>query len=266
MKLGKLTVSNNGIISNGKEYLYCDCDCGNKHFLVLKDDIDNKKVTSCGCEQFKLLKNYVDPKDIKPARYKHGDSLRSSKYYNLHSIWNGMRRRCNCTADKSYKDYGAAGIKVCDEWDNLNNGYENFKEWSLKHGYEKGKTIDRINNSKGYSPDNVRWADAIVQANNKTNNTVIEYYGIKHTLAEWCRIFEINYDAVVGRHAKNPDKCSYQLAIDIERSRPRSRYTTSQYIEDHKNDKIISPIIIVDEKKAHDENIIIYGGKQYGKV
>lgn len=45
-------------------------------------------------------------------------------------------------------------------------------------------TLDRIDNSKGYEPGNVRWATAVEQANNKTNNRIVVWRGDTYTLAQ----------------------------------------------------------------------------------
>ena len=87
----------------------------------------------------------------------------------LFNVWRGMKRRCHSTSDKNYDIYGGRGIAVCDEW---RNNFQAFYDWAMANGYDENAptgqcTIDRVDNDKGYSPDNCRWVDMKVQNNNK---------------------------------------------------------------------------------------------------
>lgn len=108
-----------------------------------------------------------------------------------------MVQRCHNPKSSGYIKYGAKGIKVCDEW---LNDYGKFKEWALSTGYELGLTIDRIDNSKGYSPDNCRWATIIEQSNNKTTNILIDYKNETMTLKQWCEKLNLSYKTVFARY------------------------------------------------------------------
>ena len=121
---------------------------------------------------------------------RHGK--RSTKIYNT---WCNMRRRCNDPTNKCYSDYGGRGIKVCDEWQE----FIPFYNWSMENGYKNGLTLDRIDNSKGYSPDNCRWATATVQANNRRNVHLITYNGETHSLKQWCIKLNLNYSSIKRR-------------------------------------------------------------------
>lgn len=67
-----------------------------------------------------------------------------------------MIARCRDKNHKNYVNYGAKGIDVCDEW--VSNP-DVFIEWSLKNGWSQGLEIDRINNNKGYCPENCRFVN-----------------------------------------------------------------------------------------------------------
>ena len=79
-----------------------------------------------------------------------------------------MKRRCEQEQNKNYKYYGARGITVCDEWQDFGA----FRDWAGDNWH--GLTLDRIDNDKGYSPDNCRWATKSEQAYNRRPKTKIE--------------------------------------------------------------------------------------------
>lgn len=82
--------------------------------------------------------------------------------------------------------YGERGISVCEEWLGK-DGQKNFREWAVNNGYEKGLTIDRIDNNKGYSPDNCRWVTAKEQSYNRRSNKLITIHGKIQTVTEWAK-------------------------------------------------------------------------------
>lgn len=117
----------------------------------------------------------------------------------IKNILDKMRSRCNDVNNNRYHRYGARGIYVCKEW---SEGYDSFIKWSLENGYEEGLSIDRIDNDKPYEPSNCRWATDIEQANNKSNNIILEYNGETNTQAEWSRILDIDYDLIRHRYRR----------------------------------------------------------------
>ena len=108
-----------------------------------------------------------------------------------------MKKRCYNPHDARYDRYGGRGITVCDEW---RNDFKAFYKWALENGYADNLTIDRIDNNKGYFPDNCRWADAETQCRNRVSNINITIGNATKTLTEWCEIFELDYSTIHARY------------------------------------------------------------------
>lgn len=153
----------------------CQCDCGNftkNHPRSLR----NGATKSCGC-----LKNELSSLRLKT----HGMSR-----IPLYKTWVDMNTRCHNSTHVNYKNYGERGIVVCDEW------RHNFKIFhdhvSQLPGYKiKGMSLDRIDNSLGYFPGNVRWATVIEQSHNTRKNHIIIYNGKTQCLSAWARELDI---------------------------------------------------------------------------
>lgn len=114
----------------------------------------------------------------------------------LYAIWVEMRRRCRDERFTGYYKYGGRGITVCPEWD---NDFVAFYEWAMSHGYRDDLTIDRIDNNRGYSPENCRWVDYTEQNNNTRRNRLFTIGNRTQTLAQWCRECEVCYKTVWTR-------------------------------------------------------------------
>ena len=115
----------------------------------------------------------------------------------LYSVYRDMKDRCHNPKNRVYKNYGGRGITVCDEW---RNNSKSFLDWALSHGYSDDLTIDRIDNDKGYSPDNCRWATASEQADNRRTSIRLQYKGEIKSLNEIARIENISYDEAKYRY------------------------------------------------------------------
>jgi len=123
-----------------------------------------------------------------------------------------MIDRCTKPEKSTYRFYGGRGIKVCDRW---RESYENFIE-DVGPRPSPEHSLDRIDNSGDYCPENVRWATKKEQARNKRNNRMIEYRGEQKALAEWAEIAGIAPQALtrrLGRGWSMEDAMSKPLRI-----------------------------------------------------
>lgn len=140
----------------------------------------------------------------------------------IHNKWLQIKQRCLDPNYGAYKKYGAVGITICDEW---KNDFLAFMNWSYQHGYKEGLSIDRIDNAKGYSPDNCRWVAWKAQCNNRRSNVMVTYQGRTQTLKQWCEEFGLRYDFIRQRMHRNG--MTFEEAITkplVEcRSHPRKR-------------------------------------------
>jgi hypothetical protein len=114
-----------------------------------------------------------------------------------------MRRRCRSKTDKSAKSYYFKNITVCDEWD---RDFMNFYNWSMENGYNDDLTIDRIDNSKGYCPENCRWITNSDQQRNKTNNVHVLYDGKDWCLRTLCTELGFPYKLAHRRYTRAKSK------------------------------------------------------------
>lgn len=116
--------------------------------------------------------------------------------YTHYRRWRGMINRCYNKKHTYYYNYGGRGITICDEW---KEDYEKFCEWVNKSGYKVGLTLDRIDNDKGYSPDNCRWATRKEQNRNQRTNRKITISGETKLMCEWAEISGVDSKQIYKR-------------------------------------------------------------------
>ena len=118
--------------------------------------------------------------------YSHGHNQRG-KRTSEYDIWASIRKRVNNQQDKDYPYYGGRGITYDPRW-------KDFSVFLSDVGFRPSKdhSLYRIDNNKGYYPDNVKWSTREQQAKGHSNNVI--YGGV--TLKEWCLNRGFNYNTV----------------------------------------------------------------------
>lgn len=114
----------------------------------------------------------------------------------IRNVYYNMLKRCHDPKNIGYKHYGARGITVCDEW---RNDCCTFYKWARDNGYNEDLQLDRIDNNKGYSPDNCHFVTPLENSYNKRNTRKITYKGKTHTLLEWEAITGISKTVLADR-------------------------------------------------------------------
>src|ERR1700761_2051157 len=165
----------------GKARWLCRCDCGNTT-ETSSSNVKARDTASCGCAKIEQLK----------ARSKTHGKSESKEYY----TWLNMRSRCNDSRSSQYYKYGQRGISVCDRWNKIGGGFENFLS-DLGPSPSRNHSIERINNDGNYEPGNCRWATDLEQANNKRNTVYVVYHGERMPLMTAIRVSKTKLDRKV---------------------------------------------------------------------
>ena len=136
------------------------------------------------------------PRDEKNGRFvtTHGSSKSR-----LYQVWCAMKERCNNPHNKSFKNYGGKGVRVCGEWA---NDFKSFAEWAMANGYHESLTIDRIDGKGWYSPENCRWVTHREQNRNYSRNHFLTYDGVTLCLADMADKYGVNRATLIYRLKK----------------------------------------------------------------
>lgn len=181
----------------GRDRWLCRCTCGTENTLRGKD-LRGGKTVSCGC--------------YRTERIVASHKIHNTQDTKLYNTWNKMVRRCVSKHDSSYKQYGAAGVQVCDRWrygEEGKSGLDCFAE-DMGAPPDPSYSLDRVENSEGYCKENCRWATRKQQNNNRRNGILLTYKGDTHSLAEWSRLRGASYSTMYDRYRR---RCPIQRIL-----------------------------------------------------
>lgn len=165
----------------------CICDCGVES-VVIGTSLSIGNTKSCGCLE---IENRITHHMSETPEY---------------NAWKSMIQRCRNPNHPEWNLYGGRFIKVCARW------MDSFETFFEDMGPRPGElfSIERRNNSLGYSPENCYWATKRQQANNTRRNRTITHRGETHTVSQWAR--------KLGIHRNTLDMRLVTLGWPIERA------------------------------------------------
>ena len=182
-RTGRLTVIDGPFNEDGKKgkFWQCQCDCGKTlDYYIISNSITKGKTQSCGC----LMVERVKKKNTK-----HG--LTKTRTY---ASWRSMWQRCTDPLHKSYEYY--KDKTPVDRW-------KSFEMFLLDMGNRpNGMSLERIDNSKNYSPDNCKWATNKEQQLNRDITVPMYIDGVKMSMRQACITLNVKYSMVKNRVRK----------------------------------------------------------------
>ena len=189
-KIHRLTILKTCKLFNTyRYYALCKCDCGSPPKYIRIDGIQSGQTKSCGCYHLEVIRT-------------HGQW-----HSPIFHTYRGMISRCYNPEDKRFNCYGGRGLTVCERWQNILHFIND-----MQPTYKKGLTLERIDNNKGYSPKNCRWATHKEQNRNYRRNIKYTHNGKTLCLIEWSELLSIPYNLLWDR--LKAQKWSFEKAIN----------------------------------------------------
>lgn len=182
LKYGRLTVISYSGTRNEESLWNCVCECGNRS-ITSRRSLARGLTQSCGCLRLETLSR---------LRYRHGCATRAGRS-SEYTSWSAMKERCLNPKSKYFKNYGARGITVCDEWMKFGVFLSDMGSRPL------GTTLERKDNNDSYRKDNCIWATWGEQSNNKRTSRRITFNGKTQTLSQWCDELTLPYNTIIAR-------------------------------------------------------------------
>ncbi len=177
-RFGRWTIIAEKSDSGSKRMIDCRCDCGTERAVWLHS-LRFGASRSCGCLQREV---------VRARNTTHGEA-----HTRTYESWKNMRRRCLDKRNVAYKHYGGRGITVCARWAR----YENFLA-DMGPMPEKA-VIDRIDNDKGYHPQNCRWVSWLQSGRNKRNHRYLTARGETLPLWRWVELSGLTSATIIKR-------------------------------------------------------------------
>ncbi len=188
-RFGRLVVIKMDSKKDGRYRWLCKCDCGNTSVIQVTS-LRTGKTQSCGCFG-KEIRMWA-------MSTRNGSTKKNRDEY---TCWCRMIRRCTDRENEFYENYGGRGITVCDRWTREADGWNNFLK-DMGPRPSKELSLDRIDNNKGYYPNNCRWATRTQQQRNKRNTVKITYNGKTMCVVEWAEEIGVSYKCLMQRLRK----------------------------------------------------------------
>ena len=195
---GYWTVLSYSHLHDETSYFNCKCKCGTER-KVSRPSLVSGASKSCGCYNIE-------------TKTKHGKCKS-----NIYKLWAGMKNRCNSNNKHIKPNYKDRGITICKEW----LDFLTFEQWAKKNGYSADLEIDRIDNNKGYMPENCRFVTCEENANNKRTNHYISYNGVTKTMKQWSVYYVIPYSLLQARLRRG---WTMEKAISTSHIKPNNYY------------------------------------------
>lgn len=168
---------------SSRRMLVCACECGQQSTVGLCD-LRTGKTRSCGCLRREVARDAVIRRSGTTDRLLTPDESR------IFHVWRAMLRRCTSKNSKSFKDYGARGIVVCERWMQFDNFLEDMGIPVV------GLTLERKNNDGNYEQGNCVWTDRKDQNRNKRSNVFVEFNGKRQCISEWAEALNVAHDTL----------------------------------------------------------------------
>jgi hypothetical protein len=189
--------------------ILCKCICGTIRSINV-GNFKSGRSKSCGCLTIEKTKESLTS---------HGLADKHPMY----QTWLGMRARCNNKKHVSYRNYGGRGITVCERWNKFENFYADMGD------RPEGLSLDRVDNSRGYSPENCKWSTASEQRSNSRGVHHITHNGHTKTILEWATLYNLHPKVLRARLT------SYGWTVERALNTP-PKVTKDKPLKEDKND------------------------------